>query len=603
MICPNCGMELEEGTPVCPLCEYEFFAMEFNESDFETRQNKIDDNDFGKLDNQFGDENDLYENTGNGFEMSNVGNETVETEFRKNERGNSTTENAFGMNDGGYTTTGLGISVGKNKTDTNQFDKNYVGYGSVETGFDIKENSRESVFPGIGKLNSTGFDINEDAPVDMSGGQNEFRDFSSQSGKNISGKKIVIVSSIFMIIAVVAAGIILFVKNKNSEEKNDSEMQMNMELDEDEYVGDADGPNDMLEEEITDGEDKEVETKESVESETLKETDETTLVVGESDEKITWTTEKDIRTEKYGNSTVTYSFDLVKLPEQYAVTNAKLEQIHQEGKLKGDELFSYTSGLWQQSYTENWVCTYTLKSVSIREKYLSVVWEWEWFAGGSHQWDYKVVNYEISSGNTVTPEQILNMDSNQAKNHIISRTFEYLQKNSMMNAYNECNTGAQRTIADYNTSEFNVYFDDAHTYVCYASEELFELGGMVTVVPLDGEITATSNQAAQDNSNTNSYANITIGNSSYILPNSSSQYLTMADLQGLTPEQCRIARNEIYARHGRKFDDVALQAYFNSCSWYTGTVEPNNFTDSLLNNFEIANKNLIIQYETNMGYR
>lgn len=37
--------------------------------------------------------------------------------------------------------------------------------------------------------------------------------------------------------------------------------------------------------------------------------------------------------------------------------------------------------------------------------------------------------------------------------------------------------------------------------------------------------------------------------SAYILPNSDTKLLTKDDLKGLTSEECKIARNEIYARH------------------------------------------------------
>ena len=91
--------------------------------------------------------------------------------------------------------------------------------------------------------------------------------------------------------------------------------------------------------------------------------------------------------------------------------------------------------------------------------------------------------------------------------------------------------------------------------------------------------------------------------SQYVLPNSNSQYLTMEDLAGLTKEQCRLARNELYARHGRRFDDAELQGYFDSCDWYAGTISPGDFDDSVLNEYEIANRDLLVQYETEMGYR
>lgn len=91
--------------------------------------------------------------------------------------------------------------------------------------------------------------------------------------------------------------------------------------------------------------------------------------------------------------------------------------------------------------------------------------------------------------------------------------------------------------------------------------------------------------------------------SEYILKDSSSRYLTKDDLQGFSADDCRIARNEIYARHGRKFDDEGLQSHFNSCSWYQGTIAPSDFDETMLSDIEIANKNLIVEYEKEMGYR
>lgn len=89
----------------------------------------------------------------------------------------------------------------------------------------------------------------------------------------------------------------------------------------------------------------------------------------------------------------------------------------------------------------------------------------------------------------------------------------------------------------------------------------------------------------------------------YVLPNSDKELLTEADLEGLSAEQCQIARNEIYARHGRMFKDEAIQAYFNSCDWYEGTIAPDDFDEANLTETEIANKDLIVEYEKKMGYR
>ncbi len=89
----------------------------------------------------------------------------------------------------------------------------------------------------------------------------------------------------------------------------------------------------------------------------------------------------------------------------------------------------------------------------------------------------------------------------------------------------------------------------------------------------------------------------------YILAGSDSRYVLKSELQEFTAEQCRLARNEIYARHGRKFDDEFLQDYFNSKDWYTPIIDSDEFEESLLNSYEIANRDLIVEYEKECGYR
>ena len=56
------------------------------------------------------------------------------------------------------------------------------------------------------------------------------------------------------------------------------------------------------------------------------------------------------------------------------------------------------------------------------------------------------------------------------------------------------------------------------------------------------------------------------------------------ELKGFSPSELRIARNEIYARHGRKFVDQSLAAHFSKFSWYRATSD-----DVSLNQLEAAN--------------
>ena len=91
--------------------------------------------------------------------------------------------------------------------------------------------------------------------------------------------------------------------------------------------------------------------------------------------------------------------------------------------------------------------------------------------------------------------------------------------------------------------------------------------------------------------------------SEYILSDSDKRYIDESELAMLSAWGCKVARNEIYARHGRRFKDAELQAYFDAKSWYKGTIEPADFDDSVLNDFENKNKELITKYEIEKGYR
>lgn len=86
-------------------------------------------------------------------------------------------------------------------------------------------------------------------------------------------------------------------------------------------------------------------------------------------------------------------------------------------------------------------------------------------------------------------------------------------------------------------------------------------------------------------------------NTEYVFPSSSEQRLYEDDLWDLSEWELRIARNEIYARHGRKFSDKELQEYFDSCSWYYGTIEPKKWKEDALNQIEKDNIKLISDYE------
>ena len=102
------------------------------------------------------------------------------------------------------------------------------------------------------------------------------------------------------------------------------------------------------------------------------------------------------------------------------------------------------------------------------------------------------------------------------------------------------------------------------------------------------KLIATAEKAETDKKNA-----VAKKDSEYIIPDSNSRYLTESDISGLSLQQLNYAKNEIYARRGRKFDSVELQEYFGSKSWYRGTIEPSQFTNDMLNDYEIKNADLL----------
>ena len=82
----------------------------------------------------------------------------------------------------------------------------------------------------------------------------------------------------------------------------------------------------------------------------------------------------------------------------------------------------------------------------------------------------------------------------------------------------------------------------------------------------------------------------------YVLPESNEKGLSADELRDLGEDRLRIARNEIYARYGRSFQDEALAQYFQKKAWYC---QSETIDDTILSETELANRDLILQAEQN----
>lgn len=148
----------------------------------------------------------------------------------------------------------------------------------------------------------------------------------------------------------------------------------------------------------------------------------------------------------------------------------------------------------------------------------------------------------------------------------------------------------------------NLIFDNGQLYVkivtrepvssvypnvnCIMSREQVYLEPDPTATPVPEEET----EAAQTDTQTGEY----------FFPDSASRYLTDEEVAAYSSDQLELAKNEIYARHGRQFVTQYISDYFNSKSWYQGTIDPDTFDaqqDSIFNEYEMANISKIAEWE------
>lgn len=110
---------------------------------------------------------------------------------------------------------------------------------------------------------------------------------------------------------------------------------------------------------------------------------------------------------------------------------------------------------------------------------------------------------------------------------------------------------------------------------------------------------SSSSSAAASSSSASSSASAPSSQSSYILPGSDVRYLSASELSSLSDWELYLARNEIFARHGRGFNNADLTRYFNGQSWYHERYTPAEFDSmaSPLNDYERKNSELIRSIE------
>lgn len=184
----------------------------------------------------------------------------------------------------------------------------------------------------------------------------------------------------------------------------------------------------------------------------------------------------------------------------------------------------------------------------------------------------------------------------------------------------------ERCIVEESETRFSFYqkasyeMDDTQGYICgvFRTQEPVEYGAGMTLVayteegtlyylsqPMDvgcdtedekilGEYIRMCQQVPQLKASMQIDAVGVHGNADeYLLPTSSILELDQDMLEGFSDYILWIAKNEIYARHGRQFDNMYLQQYFDRCTWYEGEIPEQEFQESVLSRTERANLQLL----------
>ena len=86
----------------------------------------------------------------------------------------------------------------------------------------------------------------------------------------------------------------------------------------------------------------------------------------------------------------------------------------------------------------------------------------------------------------------------------------------------------------------------------------------------------------------------------YVIYDSDVRNLTYDDIKYLSKDDIRLAKNEIYARHGYIFKSDDLKEYFNQRWWYTPQYTSDTFDESVFNEYEKHNIAFLDEAYNNM---
>ena len=245
--------------------------------------------------------------------------------------------------------------------------------------------------------------------------------------------------------------------------------------------------------------------------------------------------------------------------EVFSITARYADLMEEEGEITGADYSGLSNyiGTWQDQYSQR--CNMEISSLT--ESEVSVLIRWGSSATEESQWTMTGV-YQPDSG-----------------------ILEYTDGVLTDNVYQD--NGAISSEEAYSGGTGRFYIEDGYLYWIddvenQGAECYFQRIGEVSTEPETMVEQVEADNPYQDS--------ILLWKSYYVA-------LTDADCMGLSKEELRIARNEIYAAYGRIFTSQDLIDYFNSKPWYQGTIPSDQFDDSVLTEIQKANIRTIQSYE------
>lgn len=120
----------------------------------------------------------------------------------------------------------------------------------------------------------------------------------------------------------------------------------------------------------------------------------------------------------------------------------------------------------------------------------------------------------------------------------------------------------------------------------------------------DSEVEKEEEETEENKIEEEEIKGLNYSNNSYLYP-TDKKYITTEDLSGLTKEEVALLRNELYARHGYTFSTASYKEFFSQKSWYrpNPSLTDGAAVEKYFNQYELANKQFLVQYEKDMGWR